>query len=272
MRTCAQEARHAVVIGGGLLGLETARALRILGLEVTVVEVFPRLLPRQLDAEGAALLTDMIEEMGLRVITGGSIQAIAGHDRVRGVVLKTGETVPGDLVLVSAGVRPNLGLAREAGLITNRGVVVDEYMRTSAENVYAAGDVAEFQGQVPCIIPVAIEQGRVAGMHMVGGDPKPYRGIVPSYTLKVVGIDLTSVGVIVPEGEGYEEHRRVDEAGYRYRKIVLKDGRLVGAILLGEREGMGSISRLISEGVDLSAHAERLLDDDFDLQSLMALG
>jgi nitrite reductase (NADH) large subunit len=271
MRTCAQEARHAVVIGGGLLGLETARALRILGLEVTVVEVFPRLLPRQLDAEGAALLADMIEEMGLRVITGASIQAIAGYDRARGVVLRTGETVPGDLVLVSAGVRPNLGLAREAGLIINRGVVVDEYMRTSAENVYAAGDVAEFQGQVPCIIPVAIEQGRVAGMHMAGGDPKPYRGIVPSYTLKVVGIDLTSVGVIIPEGEGYEEHRRVDEAGYRYRKIVLKDGRLVGAILLGETEGMGSMSRLISEGVDLSAHAERLLDDDFDLQSLMAL-
>jgi nitrite reductase (NADH) large subunit len=271
MRTYARGARRAVAVGGGLLGLETARALSTLGLEVTVVELLPRLLPRQLDIAGAALLTKMIEGMGLHVVTGAAIQAITGHDRAEGVILKSGDIVPADLILISCGVRPTVSLARQAGLTISRGVVVDEYMRTSAEDVYAAGDVAEFDGQVPCIIPVAIAQGRVAGTHMAGGDPEPYQGTVLSYILKVVGIDLTSMGVIAPEGEGYQELRRVDEAGQRYKKFVLRDGRLVGAILLGEKEGVGSISRLIGEGVDVSAHTERLLDDSFDLQSLIAL-
>jgi nitrite reductase (NADH) large subunit len=268
MKAHAKDDRQAIAVGGGLLGLETARALRLSGLKVTVVELLPRLLPRQLDAEGAALLTGMIEAMDIQVMTGAAIQAIAGDDRARGVVLQSGEMIPGELILISAGIRPNVQLAREAGLAVGRGVVVDEYLRTSVEEVYAAGDAAEFRGRSYGNIPAAVEQGRVAGMHMAGGAPEPYQGTVPAYTLKIVGIDLTSVGMILPEGEGYQELRWMDEASGRYKKFVLRDGRLVGAILLGERGGVGAVVQLISSGVDISYYADRLLVEDFDLTTL----
>lgn len=268
MKAYAPGAKRAVAIGGGLLGLETARALRLLGLEVTVLEINPRLMPRQLDAEGAAVLTKLIAGLGLKVIVGAATQAIVGDGRATGVALKSGEIIPGDLILLSAGIRSNIGLAQEAGLKVNQGVIVDQYMRTSAEGVYAAGDVAEFEGRVYGIIPAAIEQAQIAGAHMAGATPKPYRGTIPSNTLKIVGIDLTCIGVVVPEGEGYQELRRTDETGCCYKKFVLKDGRLVGAILLGEKADVASISKLINTVVDVSAYAGHLLDEDFDWKTL----
>jgi nitrite reductase (NADH) large subunit len=268
MRICARSAKEAVVIGGGLLGLETARALSILGLRVTVLELFPRLLPRQLDAEGAAILAKKIEQIGLIVVTGAVTQAILGSDRVEGVVLSTGEEIRAGMILISAGVLPNVVLAQQAGLVIGRGVIVDEYMRSSSEDIYAAGDVAEYRGQLPSIIPVATAQGIVAGMHMADGDPKPYRGTPPSYVLKAVGISLISIGITSPQGEQYQELRRTDGAGQRYRKLVLKDGRLVGAVMVGETAGADTIRRLIADGAEVSSYAERLLDGSYDQQSM----
>ncbi len=270
MRAWAQAGcARAIAIGGGLLGLETARALRLLGLEVTVVEMFPYLLPRQLDPQGAAVLATLIQEMGLSIVTGVTTEAILGQDRATGIRLKDGREIPGDLILISAGVRSEVGLAREAGLTVNRGTVVDAYLRTGADGVYAAGDAAEFQGVVYGIIPAAIEQARVAGAHMAGEAVEPYRGTVPSNTLKIVGIDLTSVGVVSPEGEGYRELRWQDGAGRRYKKFVLRDGRLVGAILLGDKADAATVSQLIASGVDVSAHAHELLEEGFDLKALL---
>jgi nitrite reductase (NADH) large subunit len=264
IRACARRARKAVVIGGGLLGLETARALSILGLGVTVLELFPRLLPRQLDAEGAAVLAKKMEQMGLTVVTGAVTKAILGEDRAEGVLLSSGEHIHAGLFLISAGVLPNVALAQQARLTIGRGVIVDEYMRSSCENIYAAGDVAEYRGKLPSIIPAAIAQGRVAGMHMADGDPKPYRGVTPSYVLKSVGISLMSIGITDPQGGEYQELRRADDAGQRYRKLVLKDGRLVGAIMVGETEGTDTIRRLIADGAEVSGYAERLLDGSYD--------
>jgi nitrite reductase (NADH) large subunit len=269
MRTYAQGARRAIAIGGGLLGLETARALRMLGLEVTVLELFSRLLPRQLDDEGASLLARLLQDMGLEVVTGALTEAILGEGRAQGVALKNGDVIQGDLILISAGVRPNLKLPQEAGLAVNRGVIVDDHLRTSAEGIYAVGDVAEHQSQVYGIIPACIEQARVAGAHMAGGEAEPYSGTVPSNTLKIVGIDLTSIGTVNPDGEGYQELFWLREPDCCYKKFVLKDGRLVGAILLGLRSDVTSINRLIASRVDVSAHVDRLLDDDFDLKSLL---
>ncbi|MBC8447712.1 MAG: NAD(P)/FAD-dependent oxidoreductase [Chloroflexi bacterium] len=268
----ARSVRRAIVIGCGLLGLEAARALRVLGLKVTMVEFLPRLLPRQLDAEGAAVLQGLIEDQGLEITLNAASEEILGTDGVTGLRLKDGREIEGGLVLVSTGIRSNVALARQAELELNRGVVVDEHLRTSAADIYAAGDVAEFAGGVYGIVPAAIEQARVAAAHMTGDESVTYGGTVLSTTLKVTGIDLTSVGTIVPE-QGreaeYQELRRADAARGLYRKLVLKDGRIVGAILLGDKSRVRPVTQLINGGVDVSAHAERLLDDDFDLQALL---
>lgn len=272
IQTYARGVRRAIVIGGGLLGLEAARALRVLGLDVTVIEFFPRLLPRQLDAEGAAVFQGLIESLGIEVMVDAVSEEILGTDGVTGLRLKDGREFGGDLVLIAAGVRSNVTLARQAGLEVNRGVVVDEHLRTSAADVYAAGDVAEFDGRVYGIVPAAIEQARAAAVNMAGDESVTYGGTLPSTRLKVVGIDLTSIGTIMPE-EGreaeYQELRRADAARGLYRKLVLKEGRIVGAILLGDKARVKPVTQLINRGVDVSAHAERLLDDDFDLKSLL---
>jgi nitrite reductase (NADH) large subunit len=271
IRAHATQAGAAVVIGGGLLGLEAARGLHLLGLKVTIVEFFPRLLPRQLDDAGAAALQKTIEALGISVLTNAATEELTGAERVNGVRLKDGRQLPADLVLISAGVRSNTELPQAAGLKVNRGVIVDDAMRTSAPAIWAAGDVAEFAGRVWGIIPAAVEQARIAAANMLsptGAGAAAYVDIVPSNTLKVVGIDLTSIGAVNPEGEGFTELRRSGPAG-QYAKLVLRDGKIVGAIMLGEKERVGPVTELIKRGTDVSEVAVRLLNEDFDLKRLL---
>ena len=269
LRAHAKTASSAAVIGGGLLGLETARALHSAGLDVTVVEFFPYLLPRQLDVEGAQVLQALLEAQGLHVVTGGTTQAILGHGPATGIRLQDGREIPGELVLFSAGIRSEISLAQAAGLAVNRGIVVDARLRTSAEDVFAAGDAAEFEGRVYGIIPPAIEQARVAAAQMVSPGSATYSGSLPTTTLKVAGAELTSLGDCVPETEGYTQLRRTDVAAGSYRKLVLRGGRVVGAILLNDTRRVRPVTQLIAQGVDVSTYTDRLLDDDFDLQSLL---
>lgn len=265
IRERATGAERAVVVGGGLLGLEAARALRALGVGVTVLELAPHLLPRQLDAQGGGLLRELIGAMGIDVVVSAATQAVVGEEWATGVELKDGERIDGDLTLISAGIRSNVDLARSAGLEVNRGVVVDEHLQTSAEDIYAAGDVAEFEGRVYGIIPAALEQARAAALNMLG-ETSIYQGTMFSNTLKVVGIDCASIGVVHPEGEGYEELRSIG-AGV-YKKFVLEDEHLVGAILLGDTKDVAPISRLIRQKADVSAHIEVLLNEGFDWRTL----
>ncbi|MEA3340258.1 MAG: FAD-dependent oxidoreductase [Chloroflexota bacterium] len=264
-----EEEGTAIVIGGGLLGLETARALRAAGLGVTVVEFAPYLLPRQLDEEGAEVLQSLLETQGLRIITGGATEAVLGSERADGIRLEDGRKVPGELVIFSTGIRSETALAQAAGLSVNRGVVVDEQLRTSADDVFAAGDAAEFEGRVYGIIPAAIEQARAAAANMVEPGSATYTGTLPSTTLKIAGAELASLGKSTAEGDEYTQLRHVDLAAGHYRKFVLRDGRIVGAILLNDKERVRPIAQLIERGVDVSAHAERLLDDNLDLKSLV---
>jgi nitrite reductase (NADH) large subunit len=272
----AQEIATAAVIGGGLLGLETARALLSLDLEVSVIEFVPRLLPRQLDEEGAQVLQSRLEAMGLRVLTGAATEAILGDERATGVRLKAspehdrgdGRVVDGELVLISTGIRSQVELAREAGLAVNRGVVVDEQLRTNAADVYAAGDVAEFEGVVYGIIPAAIEQARVAAANMVAHGSSIYSGTLPATTLKIVGIDLTSLGEATAAGDEFVVLRRADPVRGIYRRLALRDGKIVGAILLGDTQSIQPLRRLIATGRDVSAHGDRLLDESLDLKAL----
>jgi nitrite reductase (NADH) large subunit len=262
IREYAASRSYAIVIGGGLLGLEAARGLSSLGLRVTVIELYGWLLPRQLDQDGAAILTEIIEGMGIRVITGVATECVIEEECLARLRLKDQRVLPAEVILVSAGVRPRVELAREAGLAVNKGVVVDEHLRTSAAGIYAAGDVAEFEGRVYGILPAVWDQAPIAAANMVGREVV-YSGTVPTTTLKVVGVDLTSIGEVNPEREGAVELRRAEPEAGRYIKLVLREGRLVGAILLGERKRVRLFTKLIAEQVDVSAYAEKLLEREF---------
>jgi nitrite reductase (NADH) large subunit len=265
----ATKTNKAVVIGGGLLGLEFASSLRKLGQQVTVVELFPRLLPRQLDADGATILKKRIESFDINIVLGAKTVEILGNP-ISGIVLDSGETVQGELVLISAGIRSNINLASEAGIKVNRGIVVDEHLRTSAEDVYAVGDVAEFGGTVYGIIPAALEQAQIAAANMLGNKQNVYKGTVPSNTLQVVGIDLTSIGVINPEDPKYEEVKKSDPKKGIYKKLVLDNGKIVGAILLGDKKGVTSIKKLIAQKTDITKYKDSILNDDFDYKKVTA--
>jgi len=269
IKAYAQGVDTAVVVGGGLLGLETARALHTAGLDVTVVEFFPYLLPRQLDEEGAQVLEALLKAQGLHVVTGATTTAILGVPCADCIQLQSGAKVTGDMVLFSTGIRSDVTLAKEAGLEVNRGVVVGEHLQASAEDVYAAGDVAEFDGKVYGIIPPAIEQARVAAANMVAPGSATYNGTMPSTTLQVAGAELTTLGEAVVEGDEYTQLRCADAASGHYRKIVLREGRIVGAILLNDKERTQPLRQLIERDVDVSAYADQLLNNDFDLKSLL---
>ncbi|MBW2028155.1 MAG: NAD(P)/FAD-dependent oxidoreductase [Deltaproteobacteria bacterium] len=244
----AQTAEEVVVIGGGLLGLESGNALRKLGKKVTVVEFFPRLLPRQLDTDGARRLQGIMEEMGFTFRLGAKTREITGEEKASEVRLEGGETLAADMVVISAGVRPNLELAEPLALEKDKGIKVDDHMRTNRPDVFAAGDVAEFKGIPYGIWPAAMEQGKIAGVNMAGGD-LTYSGTTMSTTLKVVGIDLASAGDIDAENK-FES--RVFTDGRTYKKIIIDDKRIVGCIMLGDTKEFSRITKMMSEERDVS--------------------
>jgi len=257
----------AAVIGGGLLGLEIARALRCRGAEVEIVEVFGHLLPRQLDPAGGAILRAELEKLGLRVRTGVGVEEILGDAEVRGLRFKDGSRSEADLVILALGVRPNIGLAREAGLKTDRGVVVDEFLQTSRPGIFAAGDGAQRGDTVLGIIPASFDQARVVAANILG-QKRIYPGTVPSNTLNVAGIDLTSVGIINPPGAGFEEIRLARPEAGLYKKIVLRDGVLVGAIWMGTKAGISAVARAVARHVSVEGRTKDLLEDTFDFSLL----
>ena len=261
------EHRRVAVLGGGLLGLEIARAIRSREAEVDVIEFFDRLLPRHLDPAAAALLKTQFEKSGISVRLGTVTKEIFGNGGVRGVRFESGGELAADAVIVAAGIKPDTGLAVDAGLRVAKGIVVDDRMRTSDPAVFAAGDVAEHRGRVYGIIPAAFEQARAAAYNMLGQD-KPYPGTMPFNTLKVAGLYLTSMGEIDAEGSGYESLvRTIPESGL-YKKIVLQEGRLVGAIWMGTKRGASEVSRLVALKKDVESWKKDLLEDEFDFAEI----
>jgi nitrite reductase (NADH) large subunit len=229
----------AAVVGGGLLGLEAARHLRLLGAaSVTVLESAPRLLPRQLDSAGAKLLERVFGGMGVTVVTGARLTAFKGRDRLEQLAFDIGaaaRSLDASTAVVSIGVRPRLGLAKAAGLVTARGIIVDRFLRTSDPSVYAVGDCAEFCGAVPGIIPAALEQAPCCAAAILGDQAMPYEGTMPSNTLKVAGIDLFSGGIVDYAEDDAVEALRLEPGEDRYERYLLKGGLLAGAIVIGSK-------------------------------------
>ena len=230
LRTCEKPV-NIVCIGGGLLGLEIAGAISRHGAKVTVLEALDWLLPRQLGQQAALILQKEIEKLGINVIVPAKVKQITGSETVEAVELDDGSLIPADLVLISAGVRPNLGLATQAGLALNRGVVVDQHMQTSAPEIFAAGDVSEFEGICYGLWITAKKQGEVAGRNAVG-EPTIFKADAPSTKLKVLGIDLFSIGQFSPSQEG--DRLVTWQDGEKYASLLLRNEVIVGANLIGK--------------------------------------
>ena len=262
--THAKDIKEVVLIGGGLLGLESGNALRKLGKQVMVVEFFPRLLPRQLDVDGAKRLQAIMEGMGFSFKLGAKTEEIEGDDLLDSVRLEGGEKLPANMVVISAGVRPNMDLAAPLGLESDKGIKVDERLRTNIPDIYAAGDVAEFRGIPYGIWPAAMEQGEIAGTNMSGGDML-YNGTTMANTLKVVGIDLASAGDI--DADKKHESKVIADENI-YKKIVLDNDQIIGCIMLGDTSGFNRITKAMSEKRDVSRLKDQILSEGFDFNRL----
>ena len=269
IREAAVESKHVIVIGGGLLGLESARGVcsGFPHLNVTILEYAEHMLMRQLDHDGADILRKWIESTGAKIVTKAETEEVLGGESVEGVRLKDGRTIVGDMVIISAGTRSNLALARDAGLKVNKGIVVDSSLRTSDPNIFAIGDVTEFNGQVWAMIPPALDQARIAAKKVLGQEGPEYKGTIPSNTLKVVGLDLTSVGTVRSQHEppepGFEEIRAVSPDGKIYKKFVIKDGKMIGAILLGTKKEAVKVTKIIKDGEPVDKIKSKLSDPSF---------
>ncbi|HQM37900.1 MAG TPA: FAD-dependent oxidoreductase [Candidatus Bipolaricaulis anaerobius] len=260
IRTRAEAVAAAAVIGGGWLGIEVARALHDLGLAVTLLERGAWLLNRQLDEGAARILTGILADQGIEVRVRAACAAVLGTTEVTGILLADGSEIRAGLVVAAAGVRPRIALAAEAGLATGRGVIVDDHLSTSAPDVFAAGDVAEWRGHVYGIVPAARDQGEVAARNMVQPRSVQYPGTPPSNKLKVAGVDLLCLGNTQPQGGALREMRHADPVAGRYVKFVLgEDGELVGAILLGAADLARPVEELAQAGVPAEDDLKLLL-------------
>ncbi|WP_139558901.1 nitrite reductase large subunit NirB [Methylotetracoccus oryzae] len=258
MVDAAEKYRHAVVIGGGLLGLEAANGLRKRGMEVTVVHILDSLMERQLDKPASALLKRALEQDGLRFMMEAQTEALLGEDRVRAVRFKDGNEIPADLVVMAVGIRPNIELAKAAGLHCERGIVVNDTMQTYDPRIYAVGECVQHRGQLFGLVAPLFEQAKVCADHLVEFGIARYQGSVTSTKLKVTGIDLFSAGDF-QGGEGYEELCYQDPARSVYKKLTVRENRVRGAVLYGDTGDGAWYFQLMREGTDISAFRESIL-------------
>ncbi|MBI4740217.1 MAG: NAD(P)/FAD-dependent oxidoreductase [Betaproteobacteria bacterium] len=253
----ARPGKRAVVVGGGLLGLEAAYGLQRRGMEVTVLHLMDRLMERQMDAPAAALLKRSLEERGITVLLNAETQGITGSDKVAGVRLRDGATLPADLVVMAVGIRPNIELARQSGIHCSRGIVVNESMQTYDPRVYAVGECVEFQGNLYGLVAPLFKQAKVCANHLAGAGFARYRDQVQATKLKITGIDLYSAGNIVG-GPGYEELVLEDPCKGVYKKLVVKDNRLHGALLYGDTANETWYYDLMRDDTDIAGLRDTL--------------
>src|SRR5216683_3337519 len=233
----ARPGLKAVVIGGGLLGLEAARGLQVQGCDVTVVHLLETLMERQLDLTGGGYLATKMNSLGVTVLLGLSTTKVLGNGKVQGVEFKGGGSIAADLVVIAAGIRPNVGLGQKAGLETKRGIVVNDYMETSHPDIFAVGECAEHRNVCYGLVAPLLEQGKVLAATITGNRGPTYEGTIEASKLKILGVDVFSAGEInesVSTIAGFEPEavRYEDPSLGIYKKIILAGGKLKGIVLV----------------------------------------
>jgi nitrite reductase (NADH) large subunit len=251
MRALIREGARAAVIGGGLLGIEAAYGLAKAGVKVTLVHLMDRLMERQLDDRAAALLKRAIEAEGIEVLLGADTKRVLGEDRATGLELSDARVLPADFVVCAVGIRPNTQVAHEAGLAVNGGIMVDDGLSTSDPNIFALGECAEHRGRVYGLVEPANEQARILARRLAGDRTVAYLGSTLAANLKVFGVNVFSAGEFV-EGPGSDVITLEDQGARSYKKLVMRDGRLTGAVLFGDTaDGLWYLD-LIRTGADVS--------------------
>jgi ferredoxin-nitrite reductase len=255
----AKSGQRVAVIGGGVLGLEAAYgAKKCGGADVSVFEFFPRLMPRQLDATAGSLLAELVGEKGIAVHTGVGVRAIVGSERAQAVELDDGRAFGADLVVVSTGIAPNVDWVKCSGIDCGRGILVDDRMRTSAEDVYAAGDVVEWRGRIVGLWMNAIEQAKVAAANAVGAAAE-FTGFVPATTLKCLGIPVFAVGDSCAEGDDVTAQVVSEPSRKIYWKLVSQGGLPIGGIVLNSGEGIAEMKRIVETTAEIGRVSKAVL-------------
>ena len=261
---------RAVIIGAGFVGLEAAYALARQGKKVTVVEKASQILPNQMDAIGSQIIQKDLEELGVEIILSQSIVSIDGNDSVQGVTVADKTRIPCEILVIATGMRPNIGLAVDAGIKTDRGIIVNEFLRTSEPDIYAAGDVIEIEDistgrRIPSATWFnAVLQGKFAGRNMAGLETRYSQGIGIQNAVQFHQIPAISFGKTQINEEDEQDYDVMSiHKDKVYKKLVLKDGRICGMIFVGDIAKSGFYTALIRHGVDVSEYRSKLLDSDF---------
>ncbi|MDD5258937.1 MAG: FAD-dependent oxidoreductase [bacterium] len=257
--------RKAIILGGGFLGLEIAYAMLGAGLEPIIIEHHASLLSRQIDEQGSDILKIKLESMGIKFKLESECISINGNDQVESVTLKGGEVIPAHIVIIAVGICPNIELAKTASLKVSKGVVVNKFLQTDDEHIYACGDVAEFDNQVYGIIPVAMAQAQTVAFNALNGPKLVYKGVLPSNTLKIAGVDLTCLGDSNPQENAYDVMRRSDPEKGTYIKLLVKANKVGGVILINNRKDILSWTKIINQQIDVGKVKETILSENFDM-------
>jgi nitrite reductase (NADH) large subunit len=259
MLAAARVHKRAAVIGGGLLGLEAAWGLKQRGMSVALVHLRPTLMERQLDAAAGQLLQRDLDRRGIAFFTDGQTEEITGTERAEGVQLTDGRYIPADLVVLAIGIRPNIDLARAAGLEVNRGITVFDDMRTSDPAIFSVGECVEHRGQVFGLVAPLWDQAKVCAAHLAGDESAVFASQALATSLKITGIDVFSAGALMAADEGDDEITLRDESRGLYKKVVLREGKLVGAVLYGEVSDGQWYLQIMREGTDVSSLRDKLV-------------
>lgn len=243
--------KKAVVIGGGLLGLEAARGLLNLTMDVSVIHKSDYLMERQLDPVASKLLQTELEAQGMKFLMNKQTEEIYGADRVQGLHFNDGTKVEADLVVMAVGIRPNVTLAKESGIEVNRGIVVNDFLETSIPNVYAVGECAEHRGIVYGLVAPLYEQGAVLAKHICGIETEPYEGSVLSSKLKVSGVDVFSTGEFMDQ-QDTRAFRVQDDFNGTYKKVLVRGTTVIGAVLFGDTSDGARLFQMVRNGTDMS--------------------
>lgn len=277
----ANKVKDTVVIGGGLIGLKATEALIELGIKVTIVELADRILSATFDKKASNIIETALEKIGCKLITNNTTVKIENKKflprrqagKIKSVILKDKQEIKCDLVILAIGVRPNIDLVKNTPIKTNKGILVDEYMQTNIKDIYAAGDCAQAKdlllkiNRPIAIWPAAVRQGKIAGFN-IAGKKIEYKGSFSMNSVELCGIPTISVGESCPQGKGCQVLEYCEQKKFIYKKIVLRNERIVGAIFIGNIERAGIYTGLIKDKVDISSFKEHLLKEDFGLINL----
>ncbi|MFO7823012.1 MAG: molybdopterin-dependent oxidoreductase [Cyclobacterium sp.] len=264
---------HVLIVGGGLLGLELAAALREINLKVTIVQLGSRLMERQLDPMASSLLREKLEEMGVQLYMNNQLSHLQTHGNSKKLTasLKSGQTLECNAVVYAIGTRPNIELGKSAGLICGRGIQVNDYLQTSDPDIFAMGEIAEHKGKLNGITAAAEMQADIAARFVTGDLLSIYKGSIPMNILKFANLDLCSIGIaeVPPNADGYEEILLIDTSQTYYKKCIVYQDKLVGAILMGDKSEFAEFKNLIEEKSELSSKRQELLRGKSNREEMM---